>query len=274
MSGDYYSILEVTPNASINDIKKSYRKLALKWHPDKNPENQEQANRMFKQISEAYEVLSDEAKRKLYDEQRKRKVSASSRPFFYNFFESPFHRYFDKKRKAYNQYGKDGLINGGSGNGARRRSNQRHPGNFDPFNQDFGPGFFSFSFRDPEDVFKEFFNTSDVTDLLFPGQRFNHGHQEISSMMNPFGFGGFGGGFGSGFDDMFSMANHGYPGQPTANGGGNMKRTSISTRFSNGKKITTKKIFEHDTEIVETYENDMLKSKTINGVAQAITYGH
>lgn len=37
----------------------SYRKLALKWHPDKNPDNQEQANRMFKEISEAYEVLSD-----------------------------------------------------------------------------------------------------------------------------------------------------------------------------------------------------------------------
>nr|WOX63130.1 dnaJ-like protein subfamily B member 6 [Myzus persicae] len=273
MSGDYYSILEVTPNASINDIKKSYRKLALKWHPDKNPEDQEQANRMFKEISEAYEVLSDEAKRKLYDEQRKRKMSASSRPFFYNFFESPFHRYFDKKRKTYNQYGKDGLINGGAGNGGRRRSNQRHPGHYDPFGQDFGPGFFSFSSRDPEDVFKEFFNTSDVTDLLFPGQRFNNGHQEISSMMNPFGFGGFGGGFGSGFDNMFSMANNGYSSH-TVNGGGNMKRTTISTRFSNGKKITTKRISELDKETVETYENDMLKSKTINGVAQAITYSH
>lgn len=76
----------------------------------------------------------------------------------------------DKKRKTYNQYGKDGLINGGSGNGGRRRSHQRHPGHFDPFAQDFGSGFFSFSFRDPEDVFKEFFNTSDVTDLLFPGK--------------------------------------------------------------------------------------------------------
>jgi len=205
MSGDYYSILEVTPNASINDIKKSYRKLALKWHPDKNPDNQEQANRMFKEISEAYEVLSD-----------------------------------DKKRKVYNQYGKDGLINGGSGNGGRRRSNQRHPGHFDPFGQDFGPGFFSFSFRDPEDVFKEFFNTSDVTDLLFPGQRFSNGHQEISSMMNPFGFGGFGGGFGSGFDNMFSMANNGYSGHTVNGGGGNVKRTSISTRFSNGKKLPLK----------------------------------
>ncbi|VVC42161.1 DnaJ domain, conserved site,DnaJ domain [Cinara cedri] len=267
MSGDYYSLLGVTSNASLNDIKKAYRKLALKWHPDKNPENQEQANKMFKEISEAYEVLSDEAKRKLYDEQRKRKSSASSRPFFYNFFESPFHRYFDKKRKVYNQYGKDGLINGGSSN--RRRNHQRHPGHYDPFGQDFGPGFFSFSFRDPEDVFREFFNTSDITDLLFPGSRAN---QEVS-MMNPFGFGGFGGGFGSGFDNMFSMANAGFVGHGVGGSGGSMKRTSISTRFANGKKITTKKISEAGKEIVETYENDMLKSKTINGVAQAITYG-
>lgn len=76
----------------------------------------------------------------------------------------------DKKRKIYNQYGKDGLINGGAGNGGRRRSNQRHPGHYDPFGQDFGPFCFGFSFRDPDDVFKEFFNTSDVTDLLFPGK--------------------------------------------------------------------------------------------------------
>lgn len=59
--------------------------------------------------------------------------------------------------------------------------------------------------------------------------------------MNPFGFGGFGGGFGSGFDDMFSMANSGFASYGSGTGGGNMKRTSISTRFSNGKKITTKK---------------------------------
>lgn len=76
----------------------------------------------------------------------------------------------DKKRKVYNQYGKDGLINGGSGNGGRRRNHQRHPGHYDPFGHDFVPGFFNFSFRDPEDVFREFFNTSDITDLLFPGK--------------------------------------------------------------------------------------------------------
>lgn len=62
-------------------------------------------------------------------------------------------------------------------------------------------------------------------------------------MMNPFGFGGFGGGFGSGFEDMFSMANAGFASHHSSSGGGggNVKRTSISTRFANGKKITTKK---------------------------------
>lgn len=63
----------------------------------------------------------------------------------------------------------------------------------------------------------------------------------MSAMMNPFGFGGFGGGFGSGFDDMFSMTNTGFSSHGGGGGGGNIKRTSISTRFANGKKITTKK---------------------------------
>jgi DnaJ-class molecular chaperone len=63
---DYYSILGVSKNASGGDIKKAYRKLAVKYHPDKNPGNKE-AEEKFKQINEAYEVLSDEEKRKKYD---------------------------------------------------------------------------------------------------------------------------------------------------------------------------------------------------------------
>ncbi|CAD7966448.1 unnamed protein product [Amoebophrya sp. A25] len=65
---DFYSILEIGKEASADDIKKAYRKLAIKWHPDKNPENQGQATEKFKLVAEAYEVLSDETKRKQYDQ--------------------------------------------------------------------------------------------------------------------------------------------------------------------------------------------------------------
>uniref|UniRef100_H0ZC18 DnaJ heat shock protein family (Hsp40) member B8 n=1 Tax=Taeniopygia guttata TaxID=59729 RepID=H0ZC18_TAEGU len=64
---DYYNVLGLQKNASQDDIKKSYHKLALKWHPDKNPRNKEEAEKKFKEIVEAYEVLSDPQKRSLYD---------------------------------------------------------------------------------------------------------------------------------------------------------------------------------------------------------------
>ena len=63
---DYYSILGISKNAGAEDIKKAYRKLAVKYHPDKNAGNKE-AEEKFKQINEAYEVLSDPEKKKKYD---------------------------------------------------------------------------------------------------------------------------------------------------------------------------------------------------------------
>lgn len=56
MGVDYYNILKVDRNATEDDLKKAYRKLAMKWHPDKNPNNKKEAEAKFKQISEAYEV--------------------------------------------------------------------------------------------------------------------------------------------------------------------------------------------------------------------------
>jgi len=66
-SSDYYKVLGVERGASDNEIAKAYKKLALKYHPDKNPDNKEQAEENFKVITEAYEVLHDADKRKTYD---------------------------------------------------------------------------------------------------------------------------------------------------------------------------------------------------------------
>jgi len=58
MGEDYYATLKVGNGASSDDIKKAYRRLAMKWHPDKNPNNRKEAEANFKRISEAYEVCT------------------------------------------------------------------------------------------------------------------------------------------------------------------------------------------------------------------------
>ena len=67
---DYYKILGVDTKATDDEIKKAYRKLALKWHPDRNQgddDERKKADKMFKDINEAYSVLSDPDKRKRFD---------------------------------------------------------------------------------------------------------------------------------------------------------------------------------------------------------------
>jgi len=65
---DYYKILGISKTATEQEIKKAYKKMALKWHPDKNLDNKKEAEQKFKEISEAYQVLSDPEKRKIYNQ--------------------------------------------------------------------------------------------------------------------------------------------------------------------------------------------------------------
>jgi len=64
---DYYKALGVSKKANDKELKRAYRKLAMKWHPDKHPNNKEKATAKFQEIAEAYETLTDPEKRKLYD---------------------------------------------------------------------------------------------------------------------------------------------------------------------------------------------------------------
>jgi len=92
----YYDLLGVAPDANLSDIKKAYRKMAVKYHPDKNPNNPA-AVEQFKEVSEAYEVLSDENKRKMYDQYGKEALKeghASAEDIFSQFFGGGFSSFF------------------------------------------------------------------------------------------------------------------------------------------------------------------------------------
>ncbi|XP_013399016.1 dnaJ homolog subfamily B member 6 isoform X7 [Lingula anatina] len=270
---DYYDVLEVSRSAPDAEIKKAYKKMALRWHPDKNPDRKEEAEKKFKEISEAYEVLSDAKKRDLYD-----------------------------------RYGKDGL----------------NDADIDFGGYDTG---FHFTFRDPEEVFREFFGGRDPFEDFFGGfpsfgfmggdmdpfagfggskrrrrNPYHHHHHrhtvhglnipsllrhfnqpESSIADSPF--------FGS--QGLFSHRER----QPGSRGqqvqqadnqsfttfsgsafsgprqGGNFRSTSTSTRFVNGKKVVTKKVVENGVETVTVEEDGKVKSKTVNGQqAEAISY--
>ncbi|XP_043853104.1 dnaJ homolog subfamily B member 2 isoform X2 [Dromiciops gliroides] len=204
----YYEILDVPPSASPDDIKKAYRKKALQWHPDKNPDNKEFAEQKFKEVAEAYEVLSDKNKRDVYD-----------------------------------RYGKDGLSGPGAGSDS-------------PWARSGG---FTFTFRNPDDVFREFFGGQDPFDDFFddidPGQ----------GPARPRAFFGFSSPFSSrpAFASSFSFS----PGARS------MRSVTTSTTFVNGRRITTRRIRENGEERVEVEEDGELKSVLVNGIPDDLELG-
>ena len=110
---DYYDILGVNKNASDGDLKKAYRKLAMKFHPDRNP-NKKEAEERFKEINEAYAVLGDKDKRKQYD----------------TFGKEGFHQRFTQE-DIFRGFDFDEILSGLFGGKGRREFRSRGRGGFD-----------------------------------------------------------------------------------------------------------------------------------------------
>lgn len=211
---DHYEILGLTKDATPELIKKSYRKLAVRWHPDKNPNNQAEANEKFKLIAEAYEVLSDPAQRREYDNRGMYGNQAED-------FQPEFGGFASRKSQK------------PSGARSRSRFSEQHA--FDIFNA---------FFADMDDFHRNVFDE----DPFFNGSLF--GHQRSSSQRqqqprqpqrqasrDPFsgGLGSFGG-FGhqslmESFmnDDPFMGMGGGFG---AMGGGGFVQSSSSSTSFS------------------------------------------
>jgi DnaJ-class molecular chaperone len=126
---DYYDIFGVSKSASSEEIKKAYRKQALEWHPDRHKDDKENAEKRFKEINEAYQVLSD-----------------------------------TQKRSAYDQFGHDAFSPGGmpggfSGQGPFGQSGRAGPFTYTYYSTggDGGSPFAGFDFGDPFDIFEQFF---------------------------------------------------------------------------------------------------------------------
>lgn len=211
----YYEVLALVKPSNTDEIRKAYKKLALKWHPDKNPDSVKEAEEKFKEIAEAYEVLSDNEKKAVYDKWGHEGVNTGGQTpggsrrqgfpgfssgytfrhaddIFQNLFKSGF---FEDDDFFSNHFSPEAKTRGRPGPG------QSPFGGFGRFGR-----FDSFGFDDPRDV-------------------------PMSQAFGPMGGGGFG-------NSMFSSFSSSMGG---GMGGGISKSTSTSTVIKDGKKVTITK---------------------------------
>jgi curved DNA-binding protein CbpA len=168
---DLYATLGVDPSADAESVRRAYRKLAVRWHPDKNPGDSATAEVMFKKVAAAYEVLSDERKRAAYDGERAER-RAGTHP------------------------------RGGARRGARA------PGGASPFGAEFGFGGGFAPHHNPFEVFREAFGGRDpfADDPFFAAARSRFGPAPRASLFrdaDPPASAALGAGFGVPFFDAF-----------------------------------------------------------------------
>lgn len=230
MTEDYYKILEVRRDASQEEIRRAYRRLALRLHPDKNPQGKEAAEAHFKAVSEAYEILSDKAKRRLYDQ----------------FGKSAFDAQPQTQSPSTN-------LNGAT---------------------------YAFTFRDPREVFRDFFGTAggpfqDLFGRQDQGVAKEARGTTILTGGLPFWQQSFSGGRRPGFlynmDDVF-FATHVPAGMSVAPGfTGVPTQEMLSAWYEGGKRIETRTTLDDSVKMVLRFEDGVPVSRAVNGFVQAVT---
>lgn len=248
----YYEILQLPRDCTPEDIKKAYRKAALAWHPDKNPDNVEEADRVFKLIAEAYEVLSDPEKREVYDNYGKEGLKQAQDyggdyggehadiPGF-----SPY--YFHSARDIFRDvFGTDDPF------ADMFRVGDRGPDFGGAFKPSFGGGIGSG------------FSSSGFDAVLGPGVG-GSGFSSSGFSGSGYSSSGFsGGGFGSGLSSEFRSLDSGFGSATPAYGHTGASRvTSTSTRVVNGKRVVTKTTIEGGIKTVVV--NGEVVSRTVSG---------
>jgi curved DNA-binding protein CbpA len=269
----YYDTLELQPNASLQDIKKAYRRLAVLHHPDRNIGNEEKATILFRQISEAYEVLSDEELRRQYDQSLKRGGAGANRDSF-----------------------------GEGGGGAKwsyehRRNHHRDP--FAQFNDVFqNDPFFAEAFKSLDDLFDKHFASGQEE-----GERRSNRNKNVEKKNDDSGGGflwniaknwlpnievttttssTFGGrttysSTSRKYGSSSSSSSHGSRNRGSGGGGSggsssSSSYTSRSTRtiIQNGQRVTIQSLEKDGNKIEEKYVGDTLIERKINGKMQDI----
>ncbi|CAF2394587.1 unnamed protein product [Rotaria sp. Silwood2] len=249
---DFYELLEIEKTSTDDEVKKAYRRLALKWHPDKNLSNKKEAEEKFKLISEAYEVLSDKDKRRRYDQLGRAGLSNghgssaySSNGGYSRFSEDflnrtfHFHNPFDIFEQFMSHFGMDDDFGFGMNPFGDLHSRLHRFGNQSS----------SSSRRDPHRQQMALFDNmfSPMRMSLFDHDPFDHdfGRHNIGSISSVnFSFGG--------------------NSRPVS------KKTTKSTKVINGRRIVTTRV-EENGQTTETVEEDgRITSKKVNGILQAI----
>jgi DnaJ family protein B protein 6 len=233
----------VKPSADSHEIKKAYRSLALQWHPDKNPENLEEATVRFKQIGEAYEILEKPENREAHDLKMKTMHSGHGSRSSYRDFS------FEDDMFEFHFTPPDDLFR-------------------EMFDDDFFDDSFLFGFPPGLDVVMEDHFPIWDDDLLSPDRNNNNYSRHTHSYV---------------VEDkhLHHQAHDSRQGSRRRRRTSSRKKstrsesvpegvsvvtTSISTKVVDGVQITTKKRVENGVETIRVYENDVLKSETIRGL--------